>query len=79
MAGVGSENCSCGAAVWPWPWFWGVGKGKAGGVNDSIITDQSYWNLDWLPDPSPAFSECRNVWDHTEHALSTSEEETHNT
>lgn len=79
MAGVGSENGSRSAAVWSWPWLRCVREGKAGGVNDPIVTDQSYWNLDWLPDPPPTFSECRNVWDHAEHALSTSVEETHTT
>jgi hypothetical protein len=69
LAGFDSENHSCSAAVWPWPWLWCVGEGKPGGVNDSVSTDLSYWNLECLLDLSPTFSECRNVWDLTEHAL----------
>lgn len=57
----------------PRPRFRGVGEGEGGGVDDPVVADQRYGDLNRLSHPAPALPEGRNVRHHAEDALSTSE------
>lgn len=71
---VRAQDGPCGRAVQAGPRLRRVGEGERRGVDDSVVPDQSHWDLHGLPHPAPAFPESRNVRHHAEDALSTPEQ-----
>lgn len=66
-----SHDIVGGGAVRSGTGFRGVRESEAGGIDDSVVPDQSHWDLSGLSDPGPSSAELGDVGDNAEHAFLT--------